>query len=65
MCGFGDVAYNAGDVAIFSEVESFERAVRASGKFGGVAGVLAGAHICNKSNMIKVKIRHQHQVQIL
>ena len=30
-----------------SAVESLERAARASGKLGGVAGVLAGAHSCN------------------
>ena len=29
-----------------SAVESLERAARASGKLGGVAGVLAGAHSC-------------------
>lgn len=38
----GDVAY--GDELNFSDVESLESADNASGKFGGVAGVLAGAH---------------------
>lgn len=32
-------------MAIFSPVDNLENAVKASGKFGGVAGVLAGAHI--------------------
>ena len=31
-----------GEVAILSRVDIFENIVRASGKFGGVAGVLAG-----------------------
>merc|ERR1711981_914537 len=31
-----------GDVAILSEVDKLENIVNASGKFGGVAGVLAG-----------------------
>lgn len=31
-----------GEVAILSEVDRFENILRASGKFGGVAGVLAG-----------------------
>ena len=37
----GDVAY--GDELNFSAVDSFDNAMRASGKFGGVAGVFAGA----------------------
>ena len=41
----GDVAYIAGDVASFSDVDIFENMVSASGKLGGVAGVLAGVHI--------------------
>lgn len=38
----GDVAY--GDELNFSAVDNLDRAIRASGKFGGVAGVFAGAH---------------------
>lgn len=38
----GDVAY--GDELNFSVVDNFERAISASGKLGGVAGVFAGAH---------------------
>ena len=34
----------AGDDAILSEVDRFENIVKASGKFGGVAGVLAGVN---------------------
>ena len=51
---FGEVAYITGlhapPIFILSAgvVESLANAARASGKFGGVAGVLAGAHICNK-----------------
>lgn len=37
----GDVAY--GDELNFSAVDSLDKAMRASGKFGGVAGVFAGA----------------------
>ena len=45
-CGGGDVAYRAaGDVPSLSVVDSFEKAVSASGKLGGVAGVFAGVHI--------------------
>ena len=47
----GDVAY--GDELNFSAVDNLDKANKASGKFGGVAGVLAGAHNCkykNKSN---------------
>ena len=43
----GDVAYIAGEEPSFSVVDSLENAVKASGKLGGVAGVLAGTHICN------------------
>lgn len=39
-----DAVYIAGEVAILSLVDSFDKAVKASGKFGGVAGVLAGVH---------------------
>lgn len=39
---WGDVAY--GDELNFSVVESLDKAIKASGKFGGVAGVLAGVH---------------------
>lgn len=38
----GDVAYAA--FPNFSVVVSFDKAVKASGKFGGVAGVFAGVH---------------------
>jgi len=38
----GDVAY--GDELNFSDVDNLDRAIKASGKLGGVAGVLAGAH---------------------
>lgn len=38
----GDVAY--GDGLNFSAVDNLDRAINASGKLGGVAGVLAGAH---------------------
>ena len=41
----GDVAYMAGELPSFSVVDSLENAVKASGKLGGVAGVLAGTHI--------------------
>ena len=35
-----------GDELCLSDVvESFEKAIRASGKFGGVAGVFVGVHI--------------------
>ena len=46
-CDVGDVAYciMAGDVPILSDVDIFESMVSASGKLGGVAGVLAGVHI--------------------
>lgn len=47
-CDGGDVAYciMAGDVPpIFSDIDIFESMVSASGKLGGVAGVLAGVHI--------------------
>lgn len=37
----GDVAY--GDELNFSAVDNLDSATRASGKFGGVAGVFAGA----------------------
>lgn len=33
-----------GDELNFSAVDSFDKAIRASGKLGGVAGVFAGAH---------------------
>jgi len=36
------VAY--GDELNFSDVDNLDRAIKASGKLGGVAGVLAGAH---------------------
>lgn len=38
-----------GEVAILSEVDKLENILRASGKFGGVAGVLAGVISCKKS----------------
>lgn len=37
-----------GGVPILSDADSLENASRASGKFGGVAGVFAGVHNCWK-----------------
>lgn len=46
---FGELATCLGDVAYCEElVDNLDNANNASGKFGGVAGVLAGAHNCNK-----------------
>ena len=36
-----------GEVAILSEVDKLENIFKASGKFGGVAGVFAGVISCN------------------
>lgn len=41
-----------GDELNFSVVESFDNANKASGKLGGVAGVLAGVHNCNQTNEV-------------
>ena len=38
-----------GEVPYLSEADSLAKAARASGKLGGVAGVLAGVHNCNKN----------------
>lgn len=41
-----------------SEVRSFENMAKASGKLGGVAGVLLGVHICRgKKNIYQLKKR--------
>lgn len=45
-----------GDELNFSAVDNLDRAMRASGKLGGVAGVFAGAHNCNENNKIWLKI---------
>ena len=46
---FGELATCLGDVAYCDElVDNLDNANNASGKFGGVAGVLAGAHIWKK-----------------
>lgn len=50
-CGGGDVVVAAIGLPLpplwkLSEALSRENMVRASGKLGGVAGVLAGVHIC-------------------
>ena len=37
-----------GEVAILSKVDKLENMFRASGKFGGVAGVFAGVISCNR-----------------
>lgn len=52
-CGGGDVAVVAIGLPLpppwkLSEALSRENMVRASGKLGGVAGVLAGVHICEE-----------------
>ena len=41
----GEVAYGTGELPSLSVALNLENAVKASGKFGGVAGVLAGVHI--------------------
>ncbi|KGL90781.1 hypothetical protein N301_13273, partial [Charadrius vociferus] len=48
--GGGEVAMEATGLLLLklSEALRRENMVRASGKFGGVAGVLAGVHICGK-----------------
>ena len=48
-----------GDAAILSPVDSLENADKASGKFGGVAGVLAGAPICYKKSKKKYICRNK------
>ena len=39
-----------GEVAILSEVDKLENIFKASGKFGGVAGVFAGVISCKNNN---------------
>lgn len=56
-CGGGDVAVAAIGLPLpppwkLSEALRRENMVRASGKLGGVAGVLAGVHICGGKNRV-------------
>ena len=41
-----------GEVAILSKVDMLENMFRASGKFGGVAGVFAGVISCVKKSLV-------------
>lgn len=51
-CG-GDEAYE--ELLYFSAVDNLDRAIKASGKLGGVHGVLAGAHSWKYKNpMFKI-----------
>lgn len=54
---WGDEAY--GEDPNLSDVDSLDSALSASGKFGGVAGVLAGVHSWNRDSLL----RHHEQVQ--
>lgn len=47
-----------------SEALSRENMVRASGKFGGVAGVLAGVHICKAEDRERVTNEFFHSTHI-
>ena len=58
MFDLGDKVEEAkGEVAIRSEVDKLENILRASGKFGGVAGVFAGVINCQKHHFISKNLK--------